>query len=188
MFEQYPYPPVPAPPLTHRDEIQRQESRESAPHKSLKAMLRPCFKEPDLLNWRKASENNEKWVGFLSSEETKRFYDDDGNQMYAHSSGSSHREGADTKSASSLISESSCGISEDEMKSAGAAHAATEAQKDSETKSANLKVLGVAVIRDAIVVNSTAYLQVSYVLHNLYWILLAHLCWLLINMCSTPNI
>ena len=119
---------------------------------------------------------NEKWVGFLSSEEANCFYGNDLGQMYAHSSDSTHCDGADTKSASSSLSESTRGIGEEKSQTKSAIQAATEAQKESGTKSANSKVLGMAVIRDAIVVNSTAYLQVSYVLHNWHRIEFEGIC------------
>ena len=99
--------------------------------KSVRAMLRPCFRESDLLHWKKASVVNDKWVAFLSQAECDEFYDE------------KFVEDMPPLVDRDFIDDSSY---KDEVVSAQAAG----------------KVMGVAVIKNAIVVNSMAYLQVSH--------------------------
>lgn len=162
VFQSYPYPPAHTPTPNPPCDIGSEVFEDLTPHKPLRAMLRPCFRELDLMHWRKASVDNSKWVGFLSAEETDRFYEGERNQKHIHPSGGEIGREHDASSEKSMASidevphvEAGIGTNTEETTSA---KLATELG----SKSTNSKILGMAVIKNAIVVNSTAYLQVEY--------------------------
>ena len=111
---------------------------ERTEHRPSRAMLRPLFRESDAANWKKAAVTNSKWVGLLNEEQMKDFYTD----------GGGHADDDDDASDSN-------------RSIAPSAQNDLQSSIPSDNSDARVKPLGVAVIKNAVVVDSTAYLQVG---------------------------
>ena len=175
-------------------------NKPGVPKTALRALLRPLFRESDLLNWRKASEGNRKWVGLLTETEVDRFYrrdshnnpstaivGEDSSAKIAPATGTSTNIDSDSRSNRGESGDSNvtgqlsdtrrdpsdvAGESGTEEKIVKATN--TKSERDAsegrgtdgddsadDTSAVAATLLGVAVIKNAIVVNSTAYLKVT---------------------------
>ena len=105
-------------------------------------MLRPLFRDTDVTNWQKAALSNSKWVAMLSDEQKNAF---------------SLTKTLEPDSVSCCGNDAN--ISGDNLTSAVPP---SSQDASSEVPSATPRhLLGVAVIKNAIVVDSTAYLKVG---------------------------
>lgn len=109
-------------------------------------MLRPLFRETDLTNWQKAALSNSKWVAMLSDEKKNALpYSKAPVPDYGSCCDDDTNISGDNLSSEVPPSPSSQeGVPSSEVPSATPRH-----------------LLGVAVIKNAIVVDSTAYLKVG---------------------------
>ena len=109
-------------------------------------MLRPLFRESDAANWKKAAVTNSKWVGLLNEEQMKDFYTNEGGDVDDDDDAV-----GSTNSNSNSAAVAQTGLESTELHSV----------VPSDNPDARTKPLGVAVIKNAVVVDSTAYLQVG---------------------------
>ena len=116
-----------------------------------RAMLRPLFRESDAANWKKAAVINSKWVGLLDEEQMRDFYSN-----CAPSEGGPVDGGDD---ASASRNGNSTARTQPDLESAELSSVVSIDNPD-----ARMNPLGVAVIKNAVVVDSTAYLQVAHLL------------------------
>lgn len=117
------------------------------------------FREPDLLNWQKASATNSKWVGFLTQGEIDGFYEREGEAI-------SIEDIDNGKAIASTAASMDMDSSNNRIEGGGKVDAGDIASQQSDETGTNdaatvtAQLLGMAVIKNALVVDSPAYLKV----------------------------